>query len=105
MTGSFTLSSLFAPLTKAVKKLRAERNEFPSIPLGTSYGLSWGVKTGEVEAMGEKNALAVSGPQDVDEVLQQVMLGNLSDVKYICCYICAAAVLAGQVWLSISSSP
>ncbi|MCH3950122.1 MAG: 4Fe-4S binding protein [Acidaminococcus sp.] len=95
VTGSFTLSSLFAPLTKAVKKLRAERNEFPSIPLGTSYGLSWGVKTGEVEAMGEKNALAVSGPQDVDEVLQQVMLGNLSDVKYICCYICAGGCIGG----------
>lgn len=95
VTGSFTLSSLYAPLTKAVKKLLAEQNEFPSMPLGTSYGLSWGMKTGEVEAMGEENALSVSGPQDVDELLQQVMLGNLSDVKFICCYICAGGCIGG----------
>jgi iron only hydrogenase large subunit-like protein len=95
VTGSFTLSSLYAPLTKAVKKLQGTHNEFEEIPVGTSYGLSWGLKTGEIEATGERNALAVSGPKDVDEMFQQIMLGNLSDVKYIACYICAGGCIGG----------
>ncbi|MCD2435753.1 4Fe-4S binding protein [Acidaminococcus sp. NSJ-142] len=95
VTGSFTIASIYGPLSKAVKELREKRHEWPEATLGSSYGLSWGTWEGEVLSTGTTSYVAAQGPQEVDELLQQISLNKLSEVRYACCYSCAGGCVGG----------
>ncbi len=95
VTGSLTLSSIYGPLSLAVDRIRNEKNELPEATVGTSYQLAWGLDEGELLSTGCRNGLSVSGPDDVDEILQQITLNKLPDVKFISCYICRSGCVGG----------
>lgn len=95
VTGSLTLASLYGPLSLILGQIRKEHNEWPEATLGTSYGLSWGTDKGELSSVGCTHAFAVSGPDNVDEVLTQITLNKLGDVEYVACYICDGGCIGG----------
>ena len=41
VTGSFTLASLYGPLSVVISEIRKEKNELPQALVGTSYELLW----------------------------------------------------------------
>ena len=95
VTGSFTLASLYGPLSVVISEIRKEKNELPQALVGTSYELLWGTERGELLSTGCRHGLSVSGPEDVDEVLKQITLGSLTDVEYVSCYICDGGCVGG----------
>ncbi|WP_296359879.1 [Fe-Fe] hydrogenase large subunit C-terminal domain-containing protein [uncultured Acidaminococcus sp.] len=95
VTGSFTLASLYGPLSVVISEIRKEKNELPQALVGTSYELLWGTERGELISTGCRHGLSVSGPEDVDEVLKQITLGSLTDVEYVSCYICDGGCVGG----------
>ena len=95
VTGSFTIASIYGPLTQAIKHVQETRYEVPEATLGSSYSLSWGSWQGELESTGVTNALAAQGPEEVDELLEQISMAKLNDVRYACCYSCAGGCIGG----------
>lgn len=95
VTGSFTINSLYVPLTKAIKKVQEHCHELPEATLGSSYSLAWGSWIGELQSTGTSNAVAAQGPQDVDELLEQISMAKLTDVRYAVCYSCSGGCIGG----------
>ena len=95
VTGFFTISSIYGPLMKALKHVQKTHYEVPEAIVGSSYSLNWGTWLGEIESMGLRNVLAAQGTREVDELLEQISLGKLTDVKYVCCYICRSGCVGG----------
>lgn len=95
VTGSFTIASIYGPLTKAIKHVQETRYEVPEAILGSSYSLSWGSWQGELESTGVTNAVCAQGPEEVDELLEQISMAKLNDVRYACCYSCAGGCVGG----------
>jgi iron only hydrogenase large subunit-like protein len=95
VTGSFTIASIYGPLTKAIKHVQETRYEVPEATLGSSYSLSWGSWQGELESTGVTNAVCAQGPEEVDELLEQISMAKLNDVQYACCYSCAGGCIGG----------
>lgn len=95
VTGSFTINSLYGPLTKAIKKVQENCNELPAATLGSSYSLAWGSWQGELESTGTINAVVAQGPAEVNELLEQISMAKLTDVRYAVCYSCSGGCLGG----------
>lgn len=95
VTGSFKISTIYGPLMKALKHVQKTRYEVPEAIVGSSYSLNWGTWLGEVDSTGVRNVLSAQGPREVDELLEQISLGKLTDVRFVCCYICRGGCVGG----------
>lgn len=90
LTGSFNMAEIYGKLLKCLGG-----NDILKIQTGSSYGMSWGGRGGEIRATGLDNAIAVSGIRNVYEFLEQVSMNKMPNLDYAELSACSGGCLGG----------
>jgi iron only hydrogenase large subunit-like protein len=91
LDGAFSISELFGPLLKAIK-----RSDDPvSDDQVSSSGVLWAMSGGEIAGMRNTNTMTVRGVRDVEFVFDRIEAGKFQSVDFIEAYICPDGCVSG----------
>jgi Na+-translocating ferredoxin:NAD+ oxidoreductase RNF subunit RnfB len=93
ITGAIAISKIYGDLLKAIPQ-NPERVECRR---ASSVGIGWAVTGGETVAVKAFNGLNAGEINSISDILEQVVLGKLKDVKYIEGLACAGGCIGGPL--------
>lgn len=93
LDGAIAIKEIYGPLLEILKEV--EENEV--IQLSSGIGIAWSISGGEIMGIRQENCLAVSGVQDVIQVLNDVEAGKFNDTLFLECLICPDGCVGGPL--------
>jgi iron only hydrogenase large subunit-like protein len=93
LDGAIAIRDIYGRLLNALKDLE----EDVILQLSSGIGIAWAISGGEIMGLREENCLAVSGVQDVMQVLNDVEAGKLKDIVFLECLICPDGCIGGSL--------
>lgn len=92
ISGAIGISEIYGELLKAIGQNAGNVKR-----TATQKGVGWALAGGETKATEQNSALTIHGIQNVNEVLEQVVLGKLNDIDYLECLACAGGCIGGPL--------
>lgn len=93
LDGAIAISDIYGSLLNSLKDLE----EDVILQLSSGVGIAWSISGGEIMGLRQENCLAVSGVQDVIQVLDDVEAGKLKDILYLECLVCPDGCIGGSL--------
>ncbi|MBP2649594.1 MAG: rsxB 1 [Firmicutes bacterium] len=93
VTGTIAITEIYGSLLKAIGV--SSDNEVCS--QASIEGLGWAIAGGETGAAAIKRSIVVHEIHSVNEILEQITLGKLSDIDYIEALACAGGCIGGPL--------
>lgn len=93
LDGAIAISDIYGPLQAALKDIE----EDDVLQLSSGVGIGWSISGGEIMSLWQENCLAVSGVQDVMQVLNDVESGQLKDILFLECLTCPDGCIGGSL--------
>jgi len=93
LDGAIAISDIYGPLQAALKDIE----EDDVLQLSSGVGIGWAISGGEIMSLWQENCLAVSGVQDVIQVLNDVESGQLKNILFLECLICPDGCIGGSL--------
>jgi iron only hydrogenase large subunit-like protein len=93
LDGAIAISDIYGRLLEALRDLE----EDVILQLSSGVGIAWAITGGEIMGIRQENCLAVSGVQDVIQVLNDVEAGKLNDIIFLECLICPDGCIGGSL--------
>ena len=93
--GVLSMKDIFLPLLDIMKK----QGEITSEPfsLSSAIGVSWAGTGGESSAIRKGRSIAVHGIQNVNDILEQAVQGNLDNIDFLEVLACPEGCLGGPL--------
>jgi len=93
LDGAIAISDIYGRLLEALKDLE----EDVILQLSSGVGIAWSISGGEIMGIRQENCLAVSGVQDVIQVLNDVEAGKMNDILFLELLICPDGCIGGSL--------
>ena len=93
LDGAIAITDIYGRLLEALKDLE----EDVILQLSSGIGIAWSISGGEIMGIRQENCLAVSGVQDVIQVLNDVEAGKLNDILFLECLVCPDGCIGGSL--------
>ena len=93
LDGAIAISDIYGPLQTELKDIE----EDDVLQLSSGVGIGWAISGGEINSLWQENCLAVSGVQDVIQVLNEVETGKMKDILFLECLICPDGCIGGSL--------
>lgn len=93
LDGAIAIRDIYGRLLEVLKDLE----EDVILQLSSGIGIAWALSGGEIMGLRQENCLAVSGVQDVIQVLNDVEAGTLKDIIFLECLICPDGCIGGSL--------
>ncbi len=93
LDGAIAIRDIYGRLLEVLKDLE----EDVILQLSSGIGIAWALSGGEIMGLRQENCLAVSGVQDVIQVLNDVEAGKLKDIIFLECLICPDGCIGGSL--------
>lgn len=95
VSGAIGISQIYGDLLRHISECQAEITG--SWKTASREGVGWAVSGGETTAVKAENTLVVHGIHQVDEALEQVVMGRLKNIEYIELLSCAGGCIGGPL--------
>ncbi len=93
LDGAISVRDIYGRLLDAIKDIQ----EDVILHQSSGVGLGWAISGGLINGISMDNCLAVSGVNDVIEILDDVESGKLRDIEYLECLICPDGCVGGPL--------
>lgn len=93
ITGAIGISKLYSALLKSLPKDIQD----PCCKRASWVGVGWAVAGGETSAVEASNALVVHEIHNVNEMLEQIVMGKLSGIQYVEGLACSGGCIGGPL--------
>lgn len=90
LTGSFNIKDIYGKILKCLGGDAQLR-----VRTGSSYGMGWGARGGELRSAGLDNALAVHGIRNVYDALEQISMNKMPQLDYVELSACPGGCIGG----------
>jgi len=93
LDGAISVKDIYGRLFEAIKDV----HEDVILQQSSGVGLGWAMSGGEVSGINLDSWLAVSGVEDIIQILDDVEAGKLQDIEYLECLLCPAGCVGGPL--------
>ena len=93
LTGAIGISKLYSALFKAIPR----GDQDPRCKRASWVGIGWAVSGGEATAVEVANSLIVDEIHNVNELLEQIIMGKLNGIQYVEALACSGGCIGGPL--------
>ncbi|MBQ3079288.1 MAG: 4Fe-4S dicluster domain-containing protein [Clostridia bacterium] len=95
--GAISMVEIYGLLSNQIRRGQTDQSDLNPDHRGSALGIGWARSGGECLAIGEEEALAVDGIEEVGKVLEAIENDRLPDLKYFEGLACAGGCVGGPI--------